>query len=92
VTPDLSGQSRGAEILAWLKGRDEVERFAVIDDEDDDLDDLPLFQPKRSKGLTEDMAQQVENYLSGKSDQDMRLGRLYRLLQRLSAAWRRHPG
>jgi hypothetical protein len=33
-----------------------VTRFAVLDDEDDDLDGLPLFQSPASTGLTNQMA------------------------------------
>jgi len=45
VIPDMPGKPRRNEILAWLKHHPRVERFAVIDDEDDELDELPLFQP-----------------------------------------------
>jgi hypothetical protein len=43
---------RRDEILVWLRMHPEVTRFAVIDDDDDELDDLPLFQPSSSTGLT----------------------------------------
>ena len=46
---------RRDEIIAWLKAHPEVERYAVIDDEDDELDDLPLFQPSSRTGLSDDM-------------------------------------
>jgi hypothetical protein len=36
---------RRDEILARLKKHPRVTRFVVIDDEDDELDQLPLFQP-----------------------------------------------
>jgi hypothetical protein len=35
----------------------------VIDDEDDELDELPVFQPSASAGLT---ARAVDDYLEGK--------------------------
>ena len=43
VTPDLSkkvgflwtNEHRGAEIDAWLKGRDDVDKFAILDDDSD---------------------------------------------------------
>ena len=41
---------------AWLKAHPEVTRYAVIDDEDDELDDLPVFQPSAKTGLTPDIA------------------------------------
>lgn len=43
-----------------------VKRFVVIDDEDDELDQLPLFQPASSTGLTEKVANGVANYLDCK--------------------------
>jgi hypothetical protein len=34
--------------------------FVVIDDEDDELDNLPHFQPSRNTGLTPEIAKAVE--------------------------------
>jgi hypothetical protein len=45
-----------------------VTRYVIIDDEDDELDGLPLFQPSARTGLTEKIADGVTTYLSGKSD------------------------
>jgi hypothetical protein len=45
ITPDMPKRPRRDEILAWLKKHPRVTRFVVIDDEDDELDQLPLFQP-----------------------------------------------
>src|SRR5712672_638718 len=45
VTPDMPKKPRRDEILSWLKAHPKVKRFVVIDDEDDELDQLPLFQP-----------------------------------------------
>src|ERR1700735_399772 len=45
VCPDSPGSARCREILAWLSSHSDVTRFIVVDDEDDQLDDLPLFQP-----------------------------------------------
>jgi HAD domain in Swiss Army Knife RNA repair proteins len=51
VIPDMPQKPRRDEILAWLKTQGHVRRFAVLDDEDDELDELPLFQPAASQGL-----------------------------------------
>jgi HAD domain in Swiss Army Knife RNA repair proteins len=53
VVPDLPKRSRGDQIRAWLKKHSEFKRYAVIDDDDDELDDFPLFQPSSSTGLTQ---------------------------------------
>jgi len=50
VVPDLPMRSRGDEIRAWLKKHSDVNRYAVIDDDDDQLDDLPA---KPSRFLTQ---------------------------------------
>ena len=92
ITPDLPDQPRRDEILAWLGKRPDVDRFVVIDDEDDELDDLPLFQPSCSTGLTDEIAKGVEAYLMGQTDKDMRCSRIHRFLQNVSALMRGHPG
>jgi HAD domain in Swiss Army Knife RNA repair proteins len=92
VTPDLPKEPRRNEILAWLRDHPEVTRYAVLDDEDDELDDLPLFQPSAVTGLTGQMAQDLVDYLTGRSDRDMRSSRLRRILQNLSAILRGHRG
>jgi hypothetical protein len=43
VTPDLPRKPRRNEMLEWLKGHPKVARYVVIDDDDDGLDELPLF-------------------------------------------------
>jgi HAD domain in Swiss Army Knife RNA repair proteins len=53
VTPDMPKRPRRDEIRAWVKRHPRVTRLAVIDDEDDDLDELPLFQPSAATGLDE---------------------------------------
>jgi HAD domain in Swiss Army Knife RNA repair proteins len=90
--PDLPEQPRRDEILAWLKEHPEVTRFAVIDNDDDELDELPLFQPSPATGLSEEIAQGVADFLSGKTDRDMRRSRPQRLIQNLLAVLRGHPG
>lgn len=44
TTPDMPGQPRCKAILAWLDQHPKVDRFIVIDDEDDELDSLPLYR------------------------------------------------
>ena len=44
----------------------------VIDDEDDCLDDLPLFQPSNKTGLTVEIVDGVARYLKAETDQTMR--------------------
>jgi hypothetical protein len=63
--------------------------LAVIDDEDDELDDLPLFQPSCKTGLTPEIAKAVERYLDGKTDQTMRASALVRLGQNIHSIFKR---
>jgi hypothetical protein len=63
--PDMQNKARSAEIRAWLKQHPRVRRFVVIDDEDDELDELPLFQPSPTDGITREIVRGVENYLAG---------------------------
>jgi hypothetical protein len=69
-----------------------VTRFAVLDDEDDELDSLPLFQPSAVTGLTEEMAQGLVDYLTGSTDKDMRSSRLRRIFQNFHALLAGHKG
>jgi hypothetical protein len=79
-------------VLAWLKAHPRVKRFVVIDDEDDELDELPLFQPSASTGLTEKIANGAANYLAGKTDEDMRGNAVVRILQNIKSALKGHEG
>jgi hypothetical protein len=92
VTPDMPHQPRRGEILAWLSEKPEVTRYLVLDDEDDDLDDLPLFQPSSRIGLTDKIAQGMVDYLNGRTDKDMRSGALVRLFQNLHSIFKGHDG
>jgi hypothetical protein len=92
ITPDLPKEPRRNEIFAWLRDHPQVTRYAVLDDEDDELDDLPLFQPSAVTGLTEEMAQGLVDFLTGSTDQDMRCSRLSRRLQNLRAILTGHKG
>jgi HAD domain in Swiss Army Knife RNA repair proteins len=92
VTPDIPRRPRRDEILAWLKKHPDVKRFAVIDDDDDELDDLPLFQPSPDAGLTRKVANGVCRYLAGKTDEDMRSSAVKRLIQNVRTALQGHQG
>jgi hypothetical protein len=92
VIPDIPHQPRRDEILAWLKGHGDVDRFAVLDDEDDELDALPLFQPSAATGLSDKVAAGLTRYLLGETDRDMRCNRLKRWFQNLHAMIRGHRG
>jgi HAD domain in Swiss Army Knife RNA repair proteins len=92
ITPDLPKEPRRNEVLSWLRDHPEVTRYAVLDDEDDELDGLPLFQPLAVTGLTEPVAQGLIDYLLGNTDQDMRSSRLRRVLQNFHAILAGHKG
>jgi hypothetical protein len=92
ITPDMPKRPRRDEIRAWLKKHPKVTRFAVIDDEDDELDELPLFQPSAATGLTDKIVSGVVKYLDGTTDEDMRSGPLERLLQNVQSAIKGHQG
>ena len=81
VTPEHPKSPRGDQIRAWLRKHPNVSRYVVIDDDDDELDDLPLFQPSDSTGLTARLVQGIEKYLAGKTDKDMRSGPIVRTLE-----------
>jgi hypothetical protein len=92
VTPDMPRKPRRDEILAWLKQHPKVKRFIVIDDDDDDLDELPLFQPSAATGLTGAIVRGAANYLNGKTDDDMRCNPVRRAFQNIKAALKGHEG
>jgi HAD domain in Swiss Army Knife RNA repair proteins len=92
VIPDLPDRPRRDAILFWLQANPHVDRYAVIDDEDDELDDLPLFQPSSATGLTEKVAVGIRSYLDGETNSVVRAGRLTRLWQNFLAVFRGHRG
>jgi Swiss Army Knife RNA repair-like protein len=92
TTPDLPHEPRCNAILDWLGRHRDVERFIVIDDEDDELDVLPLFQPSQSTGLTDEMVEGAANYLNGKTDKDMRRNKIIRLFQNVGSLVVGHKG
>jgi hypothetical protein len=91
-TPDMPKKPRRNEILAWLQKHPRVKRYVVIDDEDDELDDLPLFQPSAAIGLTADIVKGVIRYLDGKTDEDMRSSRIARIIENVKATLKGHEG
>jgi hypothetical protein len=90
VCPDKPKSARGKEMLEWLSRHPKVTRFAIIDDEDDGLDDLPLFQPSAKTGLTPEIAKGVQRYLNGRTDQTMRAGALVRIGQNIHSLFKRN--
>lgn len=90
--PDLRHRPRRDEILAWLRKHPRVTRYAVLDDDDDELDELPLFQPSSGTGLTPALARAVKNYLSGKTDKDRRRNVVVRTAENLVNALTGHRG
>ena len=89
VCPDRPKSARCKEMKAWLKAHSSVERFVVLDDQDDGLDDLPLFQPSGKKGLTPEIARGLERYLNGQTDDDMRANIAKRMAQRVHGLFTR---
>jgi hypothetical protein len=89
VCPDLPRSARCKEIVKWLAAHPRVTRYAVIDDEDDELDGLPLFQPSAKTGLTMDIVRGVERYLAGSTDKTMRANIIERIGQNIHAAFKR---
>ena len=75
--------------MKWLADHPGVTRFAIIDDEDDGLDDLPLFQPSSRTDLTPEIAKGVQRYLNGKTDQTMRSSAVVRLGQNIHSLFKR---
>ena len=92
TTPDLPNEPRRNPILDWVRRHPDVERFIVIDDEDDQLDALPLFQPSRSAGITHEMVEAAADYLNGKTDKDMRRNTVIRIFQNLGSLIVGHKG
>jgi hypothetical protein len=85
VCPDRPRSPRRREITSWLADHPKVTRFAVIDDEDDELDDLPLFQPSSKTGITPEIVKGVERYLNGDTDETIRDNAVTRIGQNIRA-------
>lgn len=88
--PDMPKSPRCKEVLTWLKRHPKATRYTVIDDEDDELDDLPLFQPSASTGLTVAIAKGVEDYLNAKTDETMRANVVTRIGQNIHSLFKRN--
>ena len=89
VCPDMPGAPRCEEVMSWLRRNPEVTRYVVLDDDDDCLDELPLFQPSPKTGLTAEIAKGIEDFLAGRSDKDMRANAITRLGQNIHALFGR---
>ena len=89
VCPDMPDAPRCEEMEAWLRSHPEVTRYVVLDDANDCLDELPLFQPSSKTGLTEELANGIEEYLAGRSDKDMRRSAIVRFGQNIHAMFGR---
>jgi HAD domain in Swiss Army Knife RNA repair proteins len=88
--PDFPDAPRRDEILSWLAKHPRVDRFAVLDDEDDELNKLPLFQPSGKTGLTPEICRGVLAYLKSETDDDMRAGLVTRLAENISSVFHRN--
>jgi hypothetical protein len=87
---DRPGSSRSSEIRAWLADHPDVTRFVVIDDEDDALDDLPLFQPSAKTGITTEIVKAVERYLNEETEETIRNNAVSRIGQNVGALFKRN--
>ncbi len=90
ICPDMPGAPRCEEMQTWLRQHPQVTRYAVLDDDDDCLDELPLFQPSSKTGLTEEMVHGIEEFLAGRSDKDMRASAVVRMGQNIRALFGRN--
>jgi hypothetical protein len=89
VCPDMPKSPRCKEVLKWLSSHPKVDRYVVIDDEDDGLDGLPLFQPSAKTGITMEIVRGVERNLSGQTSETMRANAVVRLGQNIHSLFKR---
>jgi len=68
VTPAADTGFRGEEVKMWLDQHPEVTRYAILDDDSDFYADQPLFKTAWETGITDEIAQQVTEYLNGKEE------------------------
>jgi hypothetical protein len=90
VCPDRPRSPRCKEITAWLADHPQVVRFVVIDDEDDELDDLPLFQPSSKTGITQEISKGAERYLNGQTEETIRDNPVIRIGQNIRSLFKRN--
>ncbi len=90
VCPDKPRSSRCREITSWLADHPKVTRFVVIDDEDHELDDLPLFQPSSRTGITQGISKGVERYLNGQTEETIRDNPVIRIGQNIRSLFKRN--
>jgi hypothetical protein len=90
VCPDKPRSPRRKEILDWLSNHPKATRYAIIDDEDDELDELPLFQPSAQTGITMDIVKAAEKYLNGETGRTMRTSAVVRLGQNIHSLFKRN--
>lgn len=57
--------SRGEEIKAWLDEHPEVQKYAILDDDTEDMElhDGHYFRTYWTEGITKEIAEKVTNYL-----------------------------
>lgn len=89
VCPDEPKSARCDEMLTWLSNHPEVTRYAVVDDENDCLDELPLFQPSAKTGLSDDIVEGLEKFLNGETDKTMKAPAVVRLGQNIYSLFKR---
>lgn len=63
-TPVLVGEDRHVEIRAWLD-KNQVERFAILDDDPDAKIEGSFFRTDENLGLTVEIAERVIRHLAG---------------------------
>jgi hypothetical protein len=75
--------------LRETRAGQEVSRYIVLDDEDDQLDDMPVFQPSSRTGLTSTLVDTAAAYLNGETDACARQGWFFRKCQNIVSYFRR---
>lgn len=63
VTPNLRSGFRGEEIESYIKDHPEITHYAILDDESDFYEYQPLFKTSWKKGITNEIAQNITEYL-----------------------------
>ena len=65
LPPGAANMQRGREIKAWLDKHPEVERYAIVDDENDMLPEQQknFFKTTWNTGITESVAKEITEHL-----------------------------